>query len=984
MVLRIEQRHLYLARYVTARLLVEDAVWASLSSLEEDSDVEAIKRSFADTYSVSIDGARVRWLLMNRTERFRRVGDDVWGLTAWHVRKNAPFHEKAEAFLRLSAMPLPSEELADLFSRSSVDSSAAPETVDGLLRGRPGMFEKLGRYWLLGDWTCQQSCGRMSPLAMMIVRNSEGAVTGRVELRGILRSIFGPLNAAVDTENLRWALRCYDGTVSTDVFFGSGFLEPVFGGHWILYDLVPELMGYFSGLQAAEVDELEEHLGQILSRVRDARVETGAKTSAGRPDEDHRPGDSEAESTGGGMQIPAGAWQETDNIHGFTDGGLTPDEQQGSIIYAPGSRRQLVLAPPGSGKTEVVARRLAHLVSTPDGLKPRQILVLSFSRSAVKVLMDRIRGIVGENDGVYEDLRHVSVRTFDSWTFRMLRLLGVSPRELLQDSPGQDSYTKNITRMLQCMRTGEKRTALLTHEDKLKNIRHMIVDECQDLSGVRADLVRELLTLLAPPAGSSRECACGFTILGDMNQAIYDWMMKDNDDSITSAELVDFVRSNYKRELQEITLCRNYRSTDEIIHLVDRAEAVIRDESPDAGLRTTRMIQLAAETGGEYSIADLGVYCQKPELSSSMGVLFRRNYEAVYTASRLQNQYELSGHGRLSVDAGGAEEDCLPAWIGYLLGRYRGADITQSHFLKLYAKYGQCSKAATYLPEPMSAWGLLMRACYGEAGADNDSVRMDDLRERLTWQDALPDDEGVQDKRIVITTVHRSKGQQFGDVVLVDSHFEDYPDQDLDEAKVVYVGLSRAQESIMVLANPESKEFYPRSFRNSSKGTEYERFYRYDPEDEWLRLLEIGIPGDVDLTSFVNRSFHGTEADVERVQEFLFHEHENLAGRGVVLRKRQISEDPPRVVYDIAVATAEGVVMNLGCTTSQLTLDLYRLRPKGARFPDEIQDLRISQVMTVIGCRESLSCIDDPWMTSGMWLGLRIHGIGRFRFTFGR
>ena len=42
-----------------------------------------------------------------------------------------------------------------------------------------------------------------------------------------------------------------------------------------------------------------------------------------------------------------------------------------------------------------------------------------------------------------EELRHVAIRTFDSWTFRQLRLLGNAPGDLLRES-----HDANIERLV--------------------------------------------------------------------------------------------------------------------------------------------------------------------------------------------------------------------------------------------------------------------------------------------------------------------------------------------------------------------------------------------------------------------------------------------------------------------------------------------------------------------------------------------------------
>jgi len=74
------------------------------------------------------------------------------------------------------------------------------------------------------------------------------------------------------------------------------------------------------------------------------------------------------------------------------------------------------MAGPGTGKTETVARRIVKLLK--EGVRPRDLLVRSFSRSAVSTLIQRIEAVSSENKAALDDPWHVSVRTFDSWTFR--------------------------------------------------------------------------------------------------------------------------------------------------------------------------------------------------------------------------------------------------------------------------------------------------------------------------------------------------------------------------------------------------------------------------------------------------------------------------------------------------------------------------------------------------------------------------------------
>lgn len=175
------------------------------------------------------------------------------------------------------------------------------------------------------------------------------------------------------------------------------------------------------------------------------------------------------------------------------------DAQESVVRMAP-EARVIVEAGPGTGKTETVAHRRAALLRS--GLKPSEILVLSFSRNAVRTLLTRLERAGGKDPVLVEDLRHLTVRTFDSWAFRILRQCGESPAQLLRR--GHDENIDALTQLLQAGET-ERTSAVM---ELLEPLRHIIVDEFQDLSGVRGALVLRLLLAVAPPArkqvGSSR------------------------------------------------------------------------------------------------------------------------------------------------------------------------------------------------------------------------------------------------------------------------------------------------------------------------------------------------------------------------------------------------------------------------------------------------------------------------------------------------
>src|SRR6266480_4315132 len=70
------------------------------------------------------------------------------------------------------------------------------------------------------------------------------------------------------------------------------------------------------------------------------------------------------------------------------------NEQQKYAVISPASVLQ-VLAPPGSGKTKTLTRRVAFLIAH-QGLKPWNMIVCTFTIKAAREMRDRIRNFVGD------------------------------------------------------------------------------------------------------------------------------------------------------------------------------------------------------------------------------------------------------------------------------------------------------------------------------------------------------------------------------------------------------------------------------------------------------------------------------------------------------------------------------------------------------------------------------------------------------------
>ncbi len=118
-------------------------------------------------------------------------------------------------------------------------------------------------------------------------------------------------------------------------------------------------------------------------------------------------------------------------------------EQQKAVIACSGPL--LVLAGAGSGKTKVLTTKIAYLIDSL-GVKPYNILAITFTNKAAKEMSDRLYSMIGEVS------RSAQVSTFHSFGLKILRenyqSLGYFNNFIIMDSEDTLSIIKKILKEL--------------------------------------------------------------------------------------------------------------------------------------------------------------------------------------------------------------------------------------------------------------------------------------------------------------------------------------------------------------------------------------------------------------------------------------------------------------------------------------------------------------------------------------------------------
>ena len=406
--------------------------------------------------------------------------------------------------------------------------------------------------------------------------------------------------------------------------------------------------------------------------------------------------------------------------------------EQEDVLALGTDARAIVDASAGTGKTHVLAGRLARLIDR-DGLSAGdEILVLSFSRAAVSELRSRVARLGG-------DARYVGATTFDAFATQLLASEQPDGSWLGRD------YDARIRAAIDLLK-GPRTPQLLIP------MRHILVDEVQDLVGLRASMVIALLSRVG----------AGFTLFGDPAQAIYGHRGGTDAAGPTNPEFYTGLAEAFGDKLSRWTLSRDFRGRTDHASTIAHIGSWLRESHPDhleiaSDLRSL-ILRLPATTLG----------AAKRVLTSSdhgtSAVLCRTNAEALRISQDLferavPHRYQRRG-----------EDKAAGGWLSRTLTGVTEVHTTRSSLMPRLAEVA--AEQGTTAEELFT----LIRRLDPARGDGIDLLRVANRLREASFPEEL---NGVVPAPVVVSTIHRAKGLEFDRVLLCDS--EPREDSDLGE-----------------------------------------------------------------------------------------------------------------------------------------------------------------------------------------------------------
>ena len=620
------------------------------------------------------------------------------------------------------------------------------------------------------------------------------------------------------------------------------------------------------------------------------------------------------------------------------------ETEQNTVIELDPLDRSIVNAGPGTGKTWTLIEKIIHMLNE-NTVAAENIMVLCFSRSAVEVIKTRLQA-AAEEGRIEDSWKEVEVRTFDSLATYMLVWIRDNYPELLPTafSLSENGYDDRIKTATDIFRK---------KDDILAGYEHIIVDEVQDLVGSRAEMVLSMLAGLPN--------TCGFTLLGDSCQSLYDYLSSNHPEIMSSEKFYQEIFDKFP-DANYFSFTKNQRQNDDLKDLTLSYRQEILTGTPDKRSEAAKILLDSVPSLSiklQHFDQDIAEQYRK---SGTLGILTRTNAQALQISSWLRNQ-EVSHQLKRGLGS-----TPLGDWIADLFFDYPKETIDEAGFierhLELFPDYSK--------EEAMSRWIALTNT----QKENNYRYEVEDILKGLLYNAKDPQlyrFSVEEDNMITVSNIHRAKGQEYDSVIVVNDVIEAMTDPDIKdvlEHKVCYVALTRPKKKIeRVEMSDRDKQIYITQNEDYTKRCSKASISRGKGK-RYISHFEVGNDTDFDMDYFA-----ANEETQGFIQEELY-PGDRLRlikcpeGTNSYITYRIVPEDNERICLGYTTESfgkeLEKAIQHILKMTKPVFFEV---------FPHAFCDIYVENIMTCISEKTPAPPASRSFGNMNIWSGFTITGL---------
>lgn len=472
------------------------------------------------------------------------------------------------------------------------------------------------------------------------------------------------------------------------------------------------------------------------------------------------------------------------------------------IITADINSKILVNAAPGSGKTYTAIKRLEYIIKNQKVENYSEILVLVYTNAAKNEILDRLNAGISNGELPFT-AQNVDLCTFDS--------LATNYLVEIQEEFYELNYDERI-------RLFNKRI----NKSDFSHFAYVIIDELQDLVNERAKMALNILCAIQ----------CGCLLLGDRCQAIYDYESQ-GDTRLNSEGFYQELNKILSDNVLKYEMKVNYRQSSELQKVSTRMRNALLSSRPT---EANKVISVELENIETLEAIDKFDFSSIHEKAA---ILCRSNGEAEYVSHLLYRK-----HIPHLLLRGVNQPPTLSRHIADCLWDYKASpEITRETFVNRY-----CARVAFNKELASKMFDALSEAVYNRS---RESIELDKLTQRLCRSKVNLPSVLINENSssLTVSTIHKAKGREFETVFLLDRKFNPQKN-DTEEARVWYVGCTRAKQNLYKIKQSKSSWRFARSHFNNMRWTKISD-YKQKVFGHGCERVVLGLPFDFSEAGFV-------------------------------------------------------------------------------------------------------------------------------------